>query len=177
MAVGTRERMIASAALLIRERGARATSIDDVLQHAGAPRGSVYHHFPGGREELLREATRFAGTVTGRRLADWDEFVERYRRALLEHDFKPGCPVLAIAIEDGDLQAEAGAVFRDWTDALAAAFTADGVPTERAPALATLAISAAEGALALARSQRDVTPLDRVRDELRALIDRERSPA
>src|ERR671935_265755 len=53
---GTRERMVVSAALLIRERGARATSIDDVLAHSGAPRGSVYHHFPGGRQQLLRVA-------------------------------------------------------------------------------------------------------------------------
>jgi len=55
--------MIASTALLVRERGARATSIDDVLEHSGAPRGSVYHHFPGGRDQLLREATEFAGAV------------------------------------------------------------------------------------------------------------------
>ena len=59
----TRERMVVSTALLIREKGARATSIDDVLAHSGAPRGSVYHHFPGGREQLLREATDFAGEL------------------------------------------------------------------------------------------------------------------
>ena len=64
----TRERMIVSTALLVRERGARATSIDDVLAHSGAPRGSVYHHFPGGRDELLREATAYAGDVVARGL-------------------------------------------------------------------------------------------------------------
>ena len=53
-------------ALLVRERGARATSIDDVLAHSGAPRGSVYHHFPGGREQLLREATDYAGELRRR---------------------------------------------------------------------------------------------------------------
>ena len=65
----TRERMIVSTALLVRERGARATSIDDVLAHSGAPRGSVYHHFPGGREQLLREATAVRGRLRGARLS------------------------------------------------------------------------------------------------------------
>ena len=60
--------MIVSASVLIRERGARATSIDDVLEHSGAPRGSVYHHFPGGREQLLRDATDFASEYVARRL-------------------------------------------------------------------------------------------------------------
>ena len=65
---GPRERMIVSTALLMRERGARATSLDAVLEHSGAPRGSVYHHFPGGREQLLREATDYAGEYVARRL-------------------------------------------------------------------------------------------------------------
>ena len=60
--------MIVSTSVLIRERGARATSLDDVLAHSGAPRGSVYHHFPGGREQLLREATEFASEYVARRL-------------------------------------------------------------------------------------------------------------
>ena len=58
---GPRERMIVSTALLMRERGARATSLDDVLEHSGAPRGSIYHHFPGGKVQLGVEAVRYAG--------------------------------------------------------------------------------------------------------------------
>ena len=58
-----RERMVVSAALLIRERGAQATAISDVLKHSGAPRGSAYHYFPGGRMQLLEEATEYAGAV------------------------------------------------------------------------------------------------------------------
>ena len=56
-----RERMVVSAALLIRERGAHATAISDVLEHSGAPRGSAYHYFPGGRTQLLCEAVDYAG--------------------------------------------------------------------------------------------------------------------
>lgn len=182
--------MIASAALLVRERGARATSIDEVLRHSGAPRGSVYHHFPGGREQLLREATALAGEFVAARLeradaddpvAAFDAFLARYRADLLAGDFRPGCPVLAVAIESGDrddtLQAEAGAVFRDWTARLAALLGRSGIPAARAESLAVLAISATEGALALSRAQRDVAPLDRVRAEIAALLERERAAA
>ncbi len=55
-----RERMVASAAMLIRERGAHPTAIADVLEHSGAPRGSAYHYFPGGRTQLLCEAVDYA---------------------------------------------------------------------------------------------------------------------
>ena len=60
-----RERMVVSAALLIRERGAHATAISDVLEHSGAPRGSAYHYFPGGRTQLLCEAVDYAGEHVG----------------------------------------------------------------------------------------------------------------
>src|SRR5919201_7013446 len=56
-----RERMIQSAALLFRERGIEGTSFSDVLEHSGAPRGSIYHHFPAGKSQLAEEATRYAG--------------------------------------------------------------------------------------------------------------------
>ena len=55
-----RDRMIASTTALIRERGVEATALSDVLEHSGAPRGSIYHHFPGGKAQLVEEATRAA---------------------------------------------------------------------------------------------------------------------
>ena len=58
-----RERMVISTALLIRERGAHSTAISDVLEHSGAPRGSAYHYFPGGRTQLLCEAVDYRRRV------------------------------------------------------------------------------------------------------------------
>src|SRR4051794_19808139 len=175
MAQRTRDRMIRSAALLMRERGARATSIDDVLRHSEAPRGSVYHHFPGGRDQLIREATRFAGEVVARRLTTFDAFLDDYRATLVESGFSSGCPVMAVAVEEGGAQPEAGAVFRRWADTLAAALVKEGIPEARADSLAVLAIAAVEGALALCRAQREIAPFDCVSAELRTLLDRERS--
>src|SRR5690242_17795484 len=177
----TRDRMVVSTALLVRERGARATSIDDVLAHSGAPRGSVYHHFPGGRQQLLREAIDYAGEFVSARieraagaLEMLDALLEDYREQLVRSDFRAGCPVVAVAIEAGgpksDLQEHAGAAFGRWQELLEQRLAADGVDAERAAELAVLTIASIEGALVMARAARDVEPLDKVHRQLRALV-------
>lgn len=180
---GPRERMIRSAALLVREQGARATSIDDVLAHSGAPRGSVYHHFPGGREELLREATAFAGAMVARRmlredgpLPAFDALCTDYRSQLLATDYRAGCPVVAVAVEageDGPVRDEAGAVFGRWSSLLARGLRDRGAEPGHAARLADLVIAGLEGGIVLSRARRDITPFDHVSAELRALLERE----
>ncbi len=187
--VPTRERMIISTALLVRERGARATSIDDVLAHSGAPRGSVYHHFPGGRDQLLREATGYAGAFVAARLTPqegqdalgaFDAFLGGYRADLLAGDFRAGCPVVAVAIEARDddtaLVDEAAAAFARWEELLMGTFVAEGVPPKRARELALLVIAGVEGALILCRARRDISPLDAVAAQLRSLLQAELHP-
>ena len=100
--------MVVSAALLIRERGARATAISDVLAHSGAPRGSAYHHFPGGRTQLLCEAVAFAGEHIAALIAEadsgpalLDRLIEKYREQLLATEFRAGCPIAAVSVEAG----------------------------------------------------------------------------
>src|SRR5437899_6971628 len=106
-----RERMVISAALLIRERGAQPTAIADVLEHSGAPRGSAYHYFPGGRTQLLCEAVDLAGDHVGALIARphssselLDTLIDTYRRQLVETDFRAGCPIVAVSVEAGDQQ-------------------------------------------------------------------------
>jgi AcrR family transcriptional regulator len=175
--------MVISAAMLIRERGAHATAISDVLEHSGAPRGSAYHYFPGGRTQLLCEAVDYAGehvaaivTEADGSLELLDTLIDKYRQQLLSSDFRAGCPVVAVAVEageeqDGDRMApvteRAAAVFARWTDLIAQRFVADGIPQDRAGELAVLATSAIEGAILLARARRDLTPLDVVHRQLR----------
>jgi AcrR family transcriptional regulator len=173
--------MVTSAALLIREKGARATSIDDVLAHSGAPRGSVYHHFPGGRDQLLREATDFAGEYVAARidraesaLELLDSLIEEYGQQLVRSDFRAGCPVVAVAIEAGDpgsdLHQHAAAAFAGWQALLAERLTAEGVDATRADELAVMVIAAVEGALVMARARRGPEPLESVHRQLRALL-------
>lgn len=183
---GPRERMVVSAALLIRERGAHSTAIADVLAHSGAPRGSAYHYFPGGRTQLLCEAVDYAAEYMIARLdaADscldaLDELFRGYRKDLQRSGFRAGCPVVAVAVEAGDpdrpdqsapVLARAAAAFTRWRGAIAARMRADGIDEQRAEDLAVLTLSAFEGALVLARAARDVEPLDRVHAQLRSLI-------
>jgi AcrR family transcriptional regulator len=185
-----RERMVVSAALLIRERGAHATAISDVLEHSGAPRGSAYHYFPGGRTQLLCEAVDYAGdhvaaiiTRGGQSVQLLDTLIDKYRRQLLDSDFRAGCPIAAVSVEAGferggaedrermaPVVERAAAVFDRWSDLIAQRFIADGVTAQRADELAVLATSAVEGALLLARVRRDLTPLDLVHRQLRDLL-------
>jgi AcrR family transcriptional regulator len=171
--------MIVSTALLMRERGARGTSLDDVLTHSGAPRGSLYHHFPGGREQLMREATLYAGEHVARRLerageggprAVLDALLDEYATTLKATDFRAGCPVVAVAVEapeEGpDLREYAKAAFERWRLALARQLERAGVDADRAADLAVLTISAVEGALILSRAYRDLAPLESVRRDL-----------
>ncbi len=180
---GHRERMVASAALLIRERGARPTAIADVLAHSGAPRGSAYHYFPGGRSQLLCEAVDYAADYVadaigraGSAAEMLDTAVGFYRAGLLDSDYRAGCPVLAVAVEAGDPDAgpepvaRAAAAFQRWRDLITATLVDDGLGPGAAADLATLVIAALEGALAQARAARDVGPIDAVHRQLRPLL-------
>jgi AcrR family transcriptional regulator len=171
--------MIVSAALLIRERGAQSTAISDVLAHSGAPRGSAYHHFPGGRTELLCEAIDFASEHISRRIAKagtaleaLDVLVDGFRTQLAETGFRAGCPVVAVAVEADNppVIERAAAAFTRWLEQLEAQLRADGVSTEQAAELAMLATTAIEGAVLVARTTASTTPLDLVHRQLRALV-------
>ena len=188
-----RERMVVSAALLIRERGAHATAISDVLEHSGAPRGSAYHYFPGGRTQLLCEAVDLAGEHVGALIAKpdtsselLDTLIDTYRRQLLETDFRAGCPIVAVSVEAGfekgrdqdrdrmtPVVERAAAVFDRWNDLIAQRFISDGMAPDRARDLAMTATAALEGAIVLARVRRDLTPLDAVHRQLRNLLSAE----
>ncbi|MBI2703322.1 MULTISPECIES: TetR family transcriptional regulator C-terminal domain-containing protein [Mycobacterium] len=184
-----RDRMVMSAALLIRERGARATAIADVLAHSGAPRGSAYHHFPGGRTQLLCEAVDLAGEHIAALIAEahsglelLDTLIDKYREQLLATEFRAGCPIAAVSVEAGFDQDDrdrmapvvqrAAAAFDRWSELITQRFVADGIDSQRAGELAELATATLEGALLLARVRRDLAPLDLVHRQLRELLER-----
>lgn len=178
-----RDRMIHSAALLFRERGVAATSFSDVIEHSRAPRGSIYHHFPGGKTQLAQEATRWAGEfivagavaalAEGDPIDAVDAFARQWTEVLRTSDFDAGCPIVAAALE-GDrepaVRAVAGQIFAEWEEAMASAFTERGVAPARARSVATLLIAAVEGAIVLARAQQSAEPLVRVTAELRRVL-------
>jgi len=178
-----RQKMIESAAVLFRERGVQGTSFADVLAHSGAPRGSIYHHFRGGKTQLAEETTRWAGefivagTVAALAESDPVAALDGLRRwwttVLRSSDYAAGCVIVAATLEGArepavrDAAAEA---FRSWEAVLAQALRDRGVATARARSVATLVIAAIEGAVVLSRAQRSTTPLERVTDELQGLV-------
>ena len=183
MTSDSRERMVRSAAYLFRERGYSGTGFRDVITHSGAPRGSIYHHFPGGKVQLAEEAIRYAGDFLGAGVEaaarDHDPvgamrvFVGWWRRVLEKSDFH-SCPIVAVTVESHSdapqLSLAASAAFERWQNALAAGLVDAGVPTAQAGRLATLIVAAVEGATILCRARRSVGPLDDVVEELEALI-------
>jgi TetR/AcrR family transcriptional repressor of lmrAB and yxaGH operons len=176
--------MLQSGIKLFRERGIHGTAFADVLADSGAPRGSVYHHFPGGREQFVAEAIRAAGGfVTGllKELLEQtnpadavDRFSAMWAQLLLASDLKAGCPILAAVVEGGGFP-EAGKtarkVFADWQALVAGTCKRHGVAPDQAEAFATLTIAAFEGAVVLCRAQGDLKPLRQVTERLRVMAD------
>src|SRR5712691_9078349 len=95
MARGVRDRMVASAVDLLARRGLQATSFSEVLEHSGAPRGSVYHHFPGGKDQMIGSALDAAGAPADE-IVTW--FLHIWREVLIRGKFEAGCAVLAVAV-------------------------------------------------------------------------------
>jgi TetR/AcrR family transcriptional regulator, lmrAB and yxaGH operons repressor len=184
MAEHPRERMINSALVLMGEHGVEATSFSQVIEHSGAPRGSIYHHFPGGKAQLIEEATVHAGDIIVKLLTDAverhqdpvaavDAIADFWRTVMHNSDFAAGCPVLAATLEGDRSPAARDAArvaFERWQYLLADILQRAGIPDERARSLGSISISAIEGAVILARAQRSNAPLERVVDELRTLF-------
>jgi AcrR family transcriptional regulator len=179
----TRTNMLISAAEVLRERGVAGVTIDEVLARSGAPRGSVYYHFPEGRNQILTEALQYAGDALTDIIAKASDkgglylvrqFVGFWMDLLVESDFTAGCPVAAAAIGSADdepqLTTVAGNIFRRWRDALTGAFISDGFDEPCAASLAITCIASLEGAVVLCRSTRSVDPLRDVAEQIEFLV-------
>ncbi|MFI7672213.1 TetR/AcrR family transcriptional regulator [Actinophytocola sp. NPDC049390] len=182
----SRARIIASARTLMRRQGYHATGLTQVIEHSGAPRGSVYFLFPGGKEQLAVESVR-AST------AEWSELIRQARaasptprdwvermaghfaEALRASDFTEGCPVTTVTLDtvpsSEPLTHASRSAYRSWLDALAEGLTEYGVAGDRADNLAMLMLATLEGALVLCRAFESTEPMARVVDQVLALID------
>lgn len=191
MATSPRDRLLAAASDLVRQHGVAGTGLAALLAESGTARGSVYQHFPDGKDELIEAATDIAGDVM--RTAAWSstsaataedvvrQVVDRARETLAAEEFSRGCPVLAAAVagpEHPRVVRAAVRAFATWTDDLAAALREVGVPVAHAGSFASVLISAVEGAIVQSRAQRSTAPLDAVAEQLgpaaRALAARRR---
>lgn len=182
----TREKMVRTAAVLLREHGVAGTTIDRVLAVSGAPRGSVYHHFPGGRAQLLSEAVEFAtdsiielagAAGKGDPAVALDAFVALWREQLVASDYRAGCPVLAVVVDADpalpELTEQAGEAFGRWQSVLARMLGERGMTTTSADRLALQSLCILEGAVAVSRARRGISPLDEAAQAIRTLYEAE----
>ena len=175
----TREKMIGGAASLLSQRGLQGTSFSEVLELTDTPRGSIYHHFPGGKDELVAEAIALLGSVVAERIrnteADRPEqvaeaFAQGWREFVEATDLKSVCVMSAVTVGAGadseELLPAVAAAFASWRDALADAYTRTGLPKARSRRLALTSVAALEGAMIVARAEQSMKPFDAVQQDL-----------
>jgi len=181
----SRERILIGAADMISRRGLNATSIRELAKHARAPLGSTYHYFPEGKQQLATEAVRYAGGAVTRILrkeleagpvAGLRAFLALWRGIVVDSDYRAGCPVLAVSVEEPPVDQippallAAAEMFEDWERLLADSLRAHGADPDRAAGLAALVVASVEGATAMCRAKRSAQPLDQVAQQLEGLI-------
>ena len=168
-----RDRLLNGARKLLAEKGYAGMELRDVAERGKAPRGSIYHHFPGGKRQLAIEAAELEGaeiraaiesSLEKRGLSETlTMFGEMFRRRVKDQPERLGCPVAAAALarpEDPALAAAATAAFQSWEAPIAAALRDEGVGKADAETFAGLVVSTVEGALIRARAAGDEAPLD-----------------
>jgi AcrR family transcriptional regulator len=187
-AIPPRERMVHSAGQLIRRKGVSGTGMREIVSEAGAPRGSLQHYFPGGKEELVSDALLWTGDVAARRVkrclselesrrpsALLASIADTWRRDLTNEKFSAGCPLVAAAADtaatSNQLRQVLRRAFHGWLEPLSESLVDLGVPQDRSDNLAMVIIAALEGTIILARIRCDLIPFDALVSELGPLLD------
>lgn len=171
----TRQRILTAAAELFRRHGYTGTGMKQIVAAAGAPFGSLYHFFPGGKDQLTEEVVRTSGQMylelfyaVADAAADAPsaarDFFLGAAEVLRQTDYVDACPIETIALEvastNEPLRQATADVFDSWIAGVTGRFVDEGVPAERARELAIQFISAVEGAFVLCRALRTTEPLE-----------------
>jgi TetR/AcrR family transcriptional regulator, lmrAB and yxaGH operons repressor len=177
MARDVKAKMAAGAAQLLAQRGLDGTSFAEVLALTGTSRGSIYHHFPDGKDELVGAALDLVSGRTEAALepargqsaiAVTELFLGLWRELLDRGRLTAGCAVVAVTVAAGsaDLLQQAGAIFRGWRDQLTSLYVDAGAAPESARSFATVLIASTEGAVVLSRAEQSRDPFDTVASAL-----------
>lgn len=177
--------MLRAGARLLAAKGYEATSLIEIVDAAGASRGSIYFHFPGGKQQLALEALRLSTDRVleraARAIQAGDDTAAALRltasilgQGLEASDFEMGCPIATVALEtantDPEIRAFSAAFFERWRSLYVGSLLRDGFDPARAARLAAVIVSVIEGGLLLARAAQQTKPLDDACGEAAALI-------
>ncbi|MDQ6812003.1 MAG: TetR/AcrR family transcriptional regulator, partial [Actinomycetota bacterium] len=168
-----RERIVGTSSELFRRQGYNATGIKQIVTAAQAPLGSLYHFFPGGKEELGAETIRWSGALYLQLIdaffdpSDIVGSVERFfagaAETVRETDYADACPIATVAGEVAStsepLRQASADVFESWIARTAGYMAEAGIPETRARELAISTLAILEGAFLLSRAGRDTAPM------------------
>ncbi|MFA4081245.1 TetR/AcrR family transcriptional regulator [Mycobacteroides salmoniphilum] len=181
--MSARDTLIASVTGLVRRRGVAGTGLNALLEDSGVSRRTIYLNFPGGKQELVAEATRLAGqelTDIIKAAGDGIDpargielFIELWKAQLGETEMQAGCPIVAAVLgrtEAPQAAAMAAEAFRDWHALLAGRLEKHGVDADTARSLARTMIAAIEGAVIMSIAEQSTETLDDVGQRLAELI-------
>ena len=179
MAGAAKDAMVRSAIDLLAQRGYQGMSFAEVIDASGAPRGSIYHHFPDGKEQLAAAAVARAGHRAMRALDDIegqpapkvvDAYMDMWRVVLDNSDLTAGCCVLAVAVSSAnpELVSQSGAVFQAWRERMTEVLAAGGMRRPDAVGFSALLVAASEGAVVLSRAEGTMSAFETIATQLRA---------
>ena len=177
-----RDRLLSAAVSLIRQRGVAGTGLSELLKESGTARGSIYQHFPRGKDDLVAAAVAGAGSegrdlfatlsALGDPAAAVTAIMQVTRDALVADGYLHGCPVAAGALAGPDYPAAvrtAAGALAGWVEELTDVFAALGLAADAARPFASVVVSVFEGALVQARATRSPELLDHAAAQLAAL--------
>ena len=182
----SREKLIETTAALLQKQGYFATGLNEIVKESGAPKGSLYFHFPGGKEELAAEALALNGAGTRMLLQGALEGVadpakslgiaiDMLAQQLEESDYLEGCPIATVALEAAATSDRIHEVVKEayesWEAIIEARLVAGGAPERQARETAVGILAAIEGGLLLSRAYRDTRPLRAVQRLLVRLLE------
>lgn len=181
----TRTRLLGAASQLFRKQGFHATGLDEILRQSGTPKGSLYHYFPRGKDQLAIESLGYVADQLEQRtsvlLASSDDPLKALRtlldftlKNLAESDFRNGCPLAAVTLDVASDRNSVREACERGFETLLTVFTQHlrraGLSAQRAKSLATLVFGALEGGLILSRAQKSVAPLKAIATELMQVV-------
>jgi TetR/AcrR family transcriptional repressor of lmrAB and yxaGH operons len=175
---------LAAAARLFRQQGYHGTALHDILAAGGSPRGSLYFHFPKGKEQIGEAALTLSGEAVRQGIAkaaeaseNAESFLVRIVRGmaadLTRSDYKEGCPIATTALETAAqsevMRTAARDAFQKWGLEIKRGLKRFGMALDDADLVATMVLSQLEGALLLARTYRNLEPIHRAEQAVKLL--------
>ncbi len=173
--VPTRDRILGATADLLRRKGYTGTGLKEIVKASEAPFGSVYHFFPGGKEELGAEAIRVSGRTYNALIqlfyegapdlvSATSEFFEAGAQVLRESNYEDACPIATVALEVAStsepMRVATADVFESWISDLTAYLIGAGAEPKKAREVSITLFNLVEGAFILSRSWRSTEPME-----------------